>query len=399
MLQLRDAGPPAPLGSVYVHVPFCRDRCTYCAFPTVPDDPALHAPLVDALLARAGAARTPAPLRTLYLGGGTPGLLAPEELARLVAGFGARVAFDPQIEITLEVNPRNITQSALDSWRAAGVTRLSVGVQSFDDGALARHARLHDGAEARRALQLVAAGWSSTWSADLLVGWAGQTLEGLRADLEALLGYEPPHLSVYGLTIEPRTPLARRERAGHEVLAPTPLQQEFDGAWTARLRAAGLERYEVSNFARPGHRSRHNQAYWVNQEYLGFGPGAASSVGELRWIEREEPRAWIAAARAGRGVRRAVEQLSPAQRLLECVSVGLRTLDGVRLAELDRRFGAGWRERVLPAAQPLLDAGVLRLDAALRVREDQLSRADAVGRALAPACLVEASAARTLVLP
>jgi oxygen-independent coproporphyrinogen-3 oxidase len=390
LLPLRDAGPPSPLGSLYVHVPFCRDRCSYCAFPTVHDEPALHAPLVEALLARAASAAFPAPLRTLYLGGGTPGLLPVDELRRLLDGFRASAAFDNQIEITLEANPRNITQEALVAWRAAGVTRLSLGVQSFDDAALARHARLHDGAEARRALATIAEHWLGTWSADLLVGWAGQSPAGLLADLETLLEHAPPHVSVYGLTLEPRTPLARRARAGHAVLAPAPLQATLDGAWSARLRAAGLERYEVSNFARPGHRSRHNQAYWINEAWLGFGPGAASSLGTWRWIEREEPRAWIAAARTGRGVRRTVERLAPAQRLLECVSVGLRTRDGVSCAELDRRFGAGWRERVLPAARALLDSGALQLDAALRLREDQLPRADAVGRALAAACLAEA---------
>lgn len=389
MLRLRDAGPPRPPDSLYVHVPFCRDRCTYCAFPTVRDRPERHAALVSALRARAAASSFPAPLTTLYLGGGTPALLAPELLRQLLDGIREHVIFDPKIEITLEANPANITADALAAWAALGVTRVSVGVQTFADESLRRLARLHDADDARCALRLLATTWRSTWSADLLVGLAGQTSRDLLADVDELLGYSPPHVSVYGLTIEPRTPLAALAREGRAVTAPAHLAPDFDAAWSTRLCHAGLERYEVSNFARPGQRSRHNQAYWSNASYLGLGPGAASSIPPFRWVEREEPEAWMAAAHARRGVRRAVERLSPGQRLLESVWLGLRTCDGVDVVELDRRFGGGWRERVLPAARALLDADVLHLDRRLRLRPADLPRADAVGQQLAAACLAE----------
>jgi oxygen-independent coproporphyrinogen-3 oxidase len=396
LLSLRDAGPPGPLSNVYVHVPWCRDRCTYCAFPTAPDNPALHADFVDALCRRAAAQRWPAPLRTLYLGGGTPALLAPEQLGRLIGGIRRCASFEASIEITLEANPANIDVDALASWEHRGITRVSLGVQTFRDEVLHGLARLHSGADARRALGLLASNWRGAWSADLIVGWHGQTAEDLAGDLEQLLTFAPPHVSVYGLTVEPRTPLERLARRGQPVTAARRLHAPFDALWTARLAAAGLERYEVSNFARPGSRSRHNQAYWANADYLGLGPGAASSRDGLRWVEREEPRAWIAAARAGAGVRRMVERVAPAQRLLESVAVGLRTRDGVRVAELERRFGAGWRPRVLPAAQLLLDAGVLRLDETLQLAPAELARADAVARALAAACLAdEPDVART----
>jgi len=390
LLSLCDAGPAGPLSNVYVHVPWCRDRCTYCAFPTAPDAPALHADFVDALARRAAAQGWPAPLRTLYLGGGTPALLAPERLGRLIDEIRRCASFDPSIEITLEANPANIEAGALAAWEGLGITRVSLGVQTFRDDVLHGLARLHSGPDAQRALGLLASAWRGTWSADLLAGWHGQTAADLAGDLDRLLAFAPPHVSVYGLTVEPRTPLATLARRGRPVTAAQRLHAPFDALWTARLAAAGLQRYEVSNFARPGSRSRHNQAYWANADYLGLGPGAASSRDGLRWVEREEPRAWMAAARAGSGVRRMVERVAPAQRLLESVAVGLRTRDGVRVAELERRFGAGWRERVLPAAQPLLDARVLQFDDALHLPPAELARADAVARTLAAACLADA---------
>jgi oxygen-independent coproporphyrinogen-3 oxidase len=375
---------------VYLHVPFCRDRCTYCAFPTVHDVPALHEPLVDALLARAAAYPLEGPLRTLYLGGGTPALLEPAALARLFAGLRRVWSFDLTIEITLESNPVNVTPESLLAWADLGVTRVSVGVQSFVDRALAHLARLHDGADARRALHLLASSWRGSFNADLLVGWSGQTPEALRADLDALLAFDPPHVSAYGLTVEPRTSLAVLQRLGRELVVPSALHPELDAVFAARLEQAGLQRYEVSNFARAGHASRHNQACWRNEDYLGLGPGAASSRHPLRWVEREDPRAWIEAARRGAGVRRACERIAPAQRLLENVSVGLRTRAGVGAGELDRRFGPAWRARLLPAAQPLRRAGVLAAGDSLRLPPAELVRADAVARALAPACLDDA---------
>lgn len=390
MLPLHDAGPPRPIGSLYVHVPFCRDRCTYCAFTTLRDVPAWHAPLLAGLGRRLAHWHAPGPLRTLYLGGGTPALLAPEDLATLLDMARSCWTFDGTIEITLECNPSNVTPDSLAAWSALGINRLSLGVQTFDDHALAHLARLHDGDDARSALERIAARWPGTWSADLLVGWHGQTVAALIRDLDELLAFGPPHVSVYGLTVEPRTPLEVLQRLGRERVVPEALHPELDAAWTGRLQAAGLHRYEASNYARPGHASRHNLAYWANEDYLGLGPGAASSLHPRRWVERSDTRAWMEAAQAGHGVRAACERLTPAQRLLESLAIGLRTRAGLAPQELDRRFGPGWRERLLPAADPLLQSGLLLLDATLRLPPAELPRADAVVRALAAACLDDA---------
>jgi oxygen-independent coproporphyrinogen-3 oxidase len=356
---------------VYVHVPFCRDRCTYCAFPTVRDDPAAHAELIHAILAEAARQPVSSPLQTLYLGGGTPGLLTPGELKRLLSGLEALRPRQADAEVTLEVNPSNVTPERLRDWERLGITRLSLGVQTFQDDVLKRLARLHDAADARAALDTLADAWPGSWSADLLVGWAGQTESALNSDLEELLARRPPHISVYGLTIEPQTPLASMQAAGRTTVVSPEKAARFDSIWADRLQAGGYERYEISNFALSGHRSRHNQVYWANAGYLGLGPGASSSVHPLRWSNFRDLDAYLDAIRTGKTARERAERLDPAGRLLETLAVGLRTLDGLPLSELDRRFGPAWRERV---GQSGLDGGPLRLEAGRLV----LSEADRV---------------------
>jgi oxygen-independent coproporphyrinogen-3 oxidase len=376
---LRDSGPPDPPTAVYVHVPFCRDRCTYCAFTTVTDDPDRHAALLDALLAEAHAVSSPSPLRSLYVGGGTPGLLDEVQLRRLVDGIRSLWSFSSEVEITLEVNPTNVTRARLDEWASIGVTRLSLGVQTFDDGALTRLARRHDAADALAALEVIASHGPSDWSADLLVGWHGQDKRALESDVRQMLAFEPPHVSVYGLTVERGTPLASRAAAGHVVTAPTALLERFDDAWSGRLAASGYERYEVSNFARPGHRSRHNQAYWANASYLGLGPGSSSSLHPYRWTNRPDLDGYLEAVRRGHGTRIEAERLDPFRRLLESLAIGLRTSDGLAVDLLNRRFGDAWGRLVLEAGAELLRLELLSLnDGRLRIPAAHLTKADRI---------------------
>jgi oxygen-independent coproporphyrinogen III oxidase len=402
--KLLDNGPGVALSCLYVHVPFCRERCTYCAFTTVADDPGLHAVLVDALLHEGHAhdrdgAFDGGAMHTVYLGGGTPGLLDADALARLISGLRSLAPWAPQAELTLEANPANVTPRSLEAWAALGVNRLSLGIQTFHDDVLHALGRRHDAAMAHHALDLVRRHWPHTWSADLLVGWVGQRRDDLDRDLHELLAHEPPHVSVYGLTIEPATPLERLALRGVNVTAPPSRLPAFDSAWSAALSDAGLERYEVSNFARPGHRSRHNQAYWSNASYLGLGPGASSSLHPWRWVNRADLSGYLHAAATGHGVRSAAERVSPLARLLETLSCGLRTSDGLRLPDLDQRFSPAWRPLLEPSLRPLVasgwmrelpgrlvatDAARVRLDAILRELVADLDHPRAVAGSVVP---------------
>lgn len=380
MPTLIDRGPAEPLQSLYVHVPMCRDRCTYCAFATVADDATLHEPVTSALIRELDRSGCDPAWRTVYLGGGTPGLLHPAQLERLL---GRILRHSEPIELTLEANPLNIEPESLRFWSELGVTRLSVGVQTLQDDALRSMGRHHDGRQALEALDLVAEAWPGTWSADLLLGWPDTTSAQLERDLDALLGRQPDHLSIYGLELEPGTP-------AHKTLSKHP-QVEFLkhalpplGQSIAPVAGnAGLERYEVSNFARPGAESQHNQAYWANDEYLGLGPGACSSSGPLRWKNQPDTRRWLEAIEADSSARVTAERLSPSDRLLESLAVGLRMRLGLELAELEHRFGPTWRVP-LDAHLAELEPYGLRLGKdRLAVTEDARDHLDALLRLLA----------------
>lgn len=371
MQPVVDAGPPAHL---YVHVPFCLDRCTYCAFATVSDDPSRHDALVQTLHVEHSGGPATAPLKTLYIGGGTPSRLSDVRLERLVTGLTARSPLDAGAEVTLEANPTDIRPARLEAWRALGITRISLGVQTFRSDVLRRLGRHHDGDDARSALRALEQ-WPGTWSADLIVGWGGQTVADAVADVESLVAHAPPHVSVYGLTVEPGTPLART--AARDVGDPE-LSPDLDDAWSSTLERHGYHRYETSNFAREGHRSRHNQAYWRNDDVLGLGPGAVSTHGPLRWTNIASTTRYVAGVRTGRSVRASCERLSPGAKLLETLAVGLRTADGVDMRALDRRF-SGWRARIADLLAGCVERGWwivegdrLRVPDPLRVRVDRL---------------------------
>lgn len=383
MQTLVDRGPSGPLRNLYVHVPYCRDRCTYCAFATVFDRPDEHDTLVTALLGEWQRQRIAGPLETVYLGGGTPSLLTPAALATLLNGIRQRTPIAQDAEISLEVNPLNADTDALAAWSDLGITRLSLGVQTFESETLRQLARHHDGDDARRALDLIATSWTGSWSADLLVGWRDQTTAHVQSDTSQLLQFEPPHLSVYGLTVEPGTPLHALQDMGRQVTADPELSLEFDSLWSEQIIRAGLDRYEVSNFALPGHTSRHNSAYWLNQDYLGLGPGASSSLGTLRWSNTPDVSQYLKVAGSGQSARHRVERLDPMARLIECLAVGLRTQQGVSLAELDRRFSPAWREGTLEALHALQEGGFVCItDARVTIPSSSIVLADNITTSL-----------------
>jgi oxygen-independent coproporphyrinogen-3 oxidase len=269
---------------VYVHVPYCERVCPYCDFAVVAArrlEAAREARFVAALAAEL-AARAPAfagrGLASLYLGGGTPSLLLPESVAGLVEAV--RGAFAPApgaaLEVTLEVNPSTLERSRLPAFRAAGVTRVSVGIQSFDDVALRRLGRAHRAEEGAATLAACREAGFGNLSLDLLFAAPGQDLAALERDLARALDFGPEHVSAYELTFEPETPFGRAAARGRLAPAPEELAARMIETVEARLGAAGFERYEISSYARPGFESVHNRRYWERRPVLALGPGAAS---------------------------------------------------------------------------------------------------------------------------
>ena len=351
-------GEPPPL-SLYVHLPWCIAKCPYCDFNSHarPSDGLPEQRYLDALVADLEAALPQVwgrPVISIFIGGGTPSLFSPDGIARLLADIRARLPLLPGCEITLEANPGSFERERFRAFRAAGVTRLSVGVQSFDDGMLHKLGRVHDGAQARAALTEAAACFD-TFNLDLMYALPGQTLAQLRADLDTALAFEPPHLSIYHLTVEPNTVFATAPPPG---LPDDDLASDMLDAITARTATAGLQRYEVSAFARPGHRCTHNLNYWMFGDYLGIGAGAHGKLSYphrvIRQVRWREPRTYMDQALSGAGgtAMSNDDEVPRAQLPFEFMLNALRLKDGFALADFQARTGLP----ISAIAQPLAQA-------------------------------------------
>jgi oxygen-independent coproporphyrinogen-3 oxidase len=327
-----------------VHVPFCEHVCPYCDFAVVGvgrlaerDEEAW----LDGVLAEWARWRgelAGRELASVYFGGGTPSLARAKSLARVLEALAADCVL-AGAEITVELNPGQLEVARVPELRAAGVTRLSVGVQSLDGEVLRRLGRAQSADEARRGLEAcLAAGFESV-SADLIYGAPGQSVETLLRDAEILVDLGVPHVSAYALTLEPETPFARAAAAGKLELPDEDTVVEMSARLRARLAAAGLARYEISSYARPGHRSRHNQRYWLRRDVLGLGPAAASLLGDRRLKNARAPAAWRAALARGESPAVEDERLGAAEARREALYLGLRRLEGVSRAEYLRRYG------------------------------------------------------------
>lgn len=361
---------------VYVHVPFCARRCSYCDFAIAVRREVPSRKFVDAVLTEwrgwqqhPAWDRSPA-LATIYLGGGTPSHLDSQELARLIARLGADRPVDADAEVTLEANPEDVSPANAAAWIAAGVNRVSLGVQSFDDAVLAWMHRTHDAAAVPAAMSTLRAAGFRNISVDLIFALPDALSRNWSRDLELALALEPEHLSLYGLTVEAHTPLGRWTARGESRPAPDDrYAAEYLHAHEA-LGRAGLEHYEVSNAGRPGFRARHNSAYWRRSPFIGLGPSAHSGLdGKRSWNVRE----WAGYERlidAGGTTREAVETLDDTQLRIENLYLGLRTLDGVSSSLVSAPARRAWvtngwatdsdeRLRLTPE-------GWLRLDALVR---------------------------------
>ncbi|WP_440941044.1 radical SAM family heme chaperone HemW [Immundisolibacter sp.] len=355
----------APPLSLYVHLPWCVRKCPYCDFNSHVAGAALpQAAYIDALL-RDLEADLPLvwgrPVISVFLGGGTPSLFEPDAIDRLLSELRARLPVLAGAEITLEANPGTLDTGRLAGFREAGVNRLSLGVQSFDDACLKALGRIHDAAAARRAVQVARACGFERLNLDLMFGLPGQDVDQALRDLDTALAAEPGHLSWYQLTLEPNTVFY-----SHPPPLPAPERMEaIYEAGLARLAAAGYSRYEVSAYARPGHGCQHNVNYWQFGDYLGIGAGAHGKLtlpdGIVRLAKYRQPATYMARASAGQAVAER-RRLDHDERVFEFLLNALRLVDGFTWRQFGERTGASLGA-VRPRLQEAARQGLVTVDA------------------------------------
>ncbi|HEY9085827.1 MAG TPA: radical SAM family heme chaperone HemW [Candidatus Tyrphobacter sp.] len=348
-----------PLG-IYVHLAFCPYLCPYCDFAKWPYRESAARRYLDALVAEIDR-EAAKPAATIFLGGGTPNAHAAATLSGLIAGLCARfpAPAGAEQEITIELNPELVHPGDCEVYRGAGVTRLSIGAQSFDEREVRMLGRRHRAAEVELAIRRAREARIGSVSLDLMFAVPEQTLQSWRASLEHAIALDVDHVSAYGLTIEAGTPYAElREREPRRFPGDEAEAEMYEIAIDV-LGAAGYEQYEISNFARPGHRCAHNENYWSNGEYLGFGVGAASYRGGERSTHTRLLDRYIDAALSGVPIPGESERLEGARRAGEAIMLALRTAQGVRLHAFKERYGIDMLESYGPVIAEYGQLGLL----------------------------------------
>jgi oxygen-independent coproporphyrinogen-3 oxidase len=320
---------PGSVRHLYVHMPFCVHRCGYCDFVTIVGRTGRHGAYVEAVLAELELEREllAEELETVYLGGGTPTFTEPAELARLLAEL------PPALEVTVEANPETVTPALASLLRAAGVTRVSLGAQSFTPRLLEVLERRAGPGDVRRAFYHLRDANFDNISLDLLYGIPGQSVADLEADIDQALALAPEHLSCYELEAKPGTRFTHAH--GEELAQQAEAMEGYFELVVRRLVGAGYSWYETANFCRPGRQARHNLAYWLGREYVGLGVGAVSTVGGLRWRNAPSLERYVGALAAGRRPSREEEPLTETVRRRERLMLGLRLEEGVPFAAVD----------------------------------------------------------------
>ena len=370
--------------ALYIHWPFCVVKCPYCDFNSHVRDRVDVAAWQRAMLADMAheAERTSGPLTPIFFGGGTPSLMPPAPVDRLLNAAEAHWGFAPGIEITLEANPSSVETAAFADLAAAGIGRLSLGVQSFDDTALAFLGRAHDAGEARKAIETAQKQFART-TFDLIYARPGQSMAEWRAELDDALGYGTEHLSLYQLTFEPGTRFATDLRRGDIVPLDEDESADMFEYTQARMAEAGLPAYEISNHARPGAESRHNLTYWRYQDYVGIGAGAHGRRGGFATERHKKPENYLSAVdRNGHGL--SVERaLAVQEQASEALMMGLRLVEGIDLGALSDRLGLAENAMIdRDAAKRLIEQGLL-------IREGPVLRTSASGRILLNAIIAD----------
>jgi oxygen-independent coproporphyrinogen-3 oxidase len=359
---------------LYLHIPFCQSICGYCNFNRGLFDEGLKVRYVEALAREIREAGDGRPVDTVFFGGGTPSLLQPTEVSGLLQACRESYAVAADAEVTLETNPETVSAARLDGFLAAGVNRLSFGVQSFDDQELRRLDRAHSAKRAAAAVELARARGCSNLSLDLMLWLPGQSLISWCHTVDRAIGLDPDHLSLYLLELYPNAPLkeamARARSSPRDALARSAWTQAADDEAAdmyleglGRLDTAGYVQYEISNVARPGRASRHNLKYWRSGAWLGFGCGAHSTADGCRWRNVAATNEYVDRLSRGLSARIDVERLSPASRISEALFMGLRLCDGLDCRNFRARFGVDPWTQYQAILEPFVDEALMWVDA------------------------------------
>jgi oxygen-independent coproporphyrinogen-3 oxidase len=405
---------------IYIQVPFCQTKCTYCNFHTGVVSRDRYQPYADAICREIGGGVVAAAFRpaissgghglsraesgsipegasipaarelladTIYFGGGTPSLLDPAALAKILDALRSTYSLETP-EITLEADPETITPEKANSWRASGFNRTSLGVQSFNDRELQTTGRMHRRADIARAAEILRTAGFENISMDLIIGLPHQTRESWEQSVSELLDLRPEHISIYMLEVDEGSHLGKESLAGGArysapAIPPDDTQAEFYDSACARLAAAGYDHYEMSNWALPRRRSRHNLKYWQREPYLGLGAGAHSFDGKTRWANIHDSAKYVSMIEQGISQREQVESVTPEQALEEEFFLGLRQLDGIDLAQIERSYAAnGTRARLAKIREQVDSLRAQRLlifeAGRLRVAPDRLTISNSI---------------------
>jgi|AP95_1055475.scaffolds.fasta_scaffold09354_2 oxygen-independent coproporphyrinogen-3 oxidase len=379
---------------LYLHVPFCETKCPYCDFNTyagIEDQIPGYVDAVENELRDWGNLLSHPPVRTIFLGGGTPSYLPPDDIKSILTTIGQSYGIDERAEITMECNPGDVTPERAASWIDSGVNRISMGAQSFDDGLLKLLGRRHSAAEARTAFKTLRGAGFSNQSLDLMYGLPHQTLVQWTDSLDSTLELEPDHISLYGLQIEDGTPLQVDVAKGRYPVPDDDLAADMYEAAQSKLGENGFAQYEISNWSKAGMESQHNLIYWRNEPYLGVGPGAHSWLAGSRFANLKSPRRYVAilgkgasdagerdpgepdpvtAMRMPAGPVEQVDVTTPAIDVAETMMMGMRLNEGVSMARFKTRFKAKLSDVFPDEIERLLEIGLIEVtDDAVRLSD------------------------------
>lgn len=368
------------MAGIYIHIPFCKQACYYCNFH-FSTSLALKNEMIESLLheieirSKSGQRiisiiEPGEQIKTIYFGGGTPSLLSNEELEKILSDIHSKYSVSPGAEITLEANPDDINIEKLKEWKIVGINRLSIGIQSFFERDLVWMNRAHNSTQALQCIQQARQAGIPNFSIDLIFGIPGLTNEEWKRNVQTVIDLDVPHVACYALTVEPKTALNKMILLKKKENVDNDLQAEQYAILMKMMQNAGYEQYEISNFAKPGYRSRHNSSYWEGEKYIGIGPSAHSYDGKNRQWNVANNVIYIKAMRNNE-IPLETESLTDSQKLNEYVMVSLRTMEGMDLQLIEENFSKGERTRIEIILENKLTKGTIRKNGSKIILTDE----------------------------